>query len=90
MTLGKGCIHTISTKQKVNSRNSTEAELVSMDDILSKAIWTKLFMKEQACKIEENTVYRDSDNAMKWKLMEKQIHGNKQDIWKSSIFISQV
>jgi hypothetical protein len=89
MTLGKVCIHTISSKQKENSRSSTEAELVSMDDILSKVSWTKLFMKEQVCKIEENTVYRGA-NAMKWILMEKQIHVNKQDIWKSSIFISQV
>ena len=55
MTLGKGCIQSISTKQKVNSRSSTEAELISMDDILSKVIWTKLFMKEQGCKIVENT-----------------------------------
>ena len=28
MTLGKGCIQSISTKQKVNSRSSTEAELI--------------------------------------------------------------
>ena len=47
MTLGKGCIQSISTKQKVNSRSSTEAELISMDDILSKVIWTKLFMKSR-------------------------------------------
>jgi TPP-dependent 2-oxoacid decarboxylase len=35
MMLGKGSIQ--STKQQVNSRNATEAELISMDDVLSKS-----------------------------------------------------
>ena len=77
MTLGKGCIHTISTKQKVNSRSSTEAELMSMDDILSKVIWTKLFMKEQGCKIVENTVYRDNTSAMKMEINGKTSSGKR-------------
>jgi hypothetical protein len=75
MTLGKGCIHTISTKQKVNSRSSTEAELISMDDIFSEVIWTKLFMKEQGCKIVEKTVYRDCTNAMKMEINGKTSSG---------------
>ena len=40
MTLGKGSIQSASTKQKVNTRSSTEAELVSVDDIISKIMWT--------------------------------------------------
>ena len=77
MTLGKGCIQTISTKQKVNSRSSTEAELISMDDILSKVIWTKLFMQEQGCKIVENTVYRDNTSAMKMEINGKTSSGKR-------------
>jgi hypothetical protein len=38
MTLGDGVIQSISTKQKANSRSSTEAELISMVDILSKVL----------------------------------------------------
>ena len=38
-TLGKGGIVGESTKQKVNTRNSTEAELVAVDDEISKIIW---------------------------------------------------
>jgi hypothetical protein len=38
MTLGDGVIQAISTKQKVSSRTSTEAELISMDDVLSKVL----------------------------------------------------
>ena len=44
MTLGKGVIQSVSTKQKINTRSSTESELVSTDDIISKVMWTKLFL----------------------------------------------
>ena len=51
MMIGKGCIQPILTKQKVNSRSSTEVELISMDDILFKVMWTKICMQEDGCKI---------------------------------------
>jgi hypothetical protein len=44
-TMGEGAIQTISTKQKVNTRSSTEAELVSIDNIISKVMWTRLFLE---------------------------------------------
>jgi hypothetical protein len=68
MTLGKGCFQSISTKQKVNSRSSTEAELISMDDILSKVMWMKLFMQEQGCKIIENIRRNESHLACFWEV----------------------
>ena len=45
MTLGSGAIQTISTKQKVNTKTSTEAELVSFNDVISKIMWTRLFLE---------------------------------------------
>jgi hypothetical protein len=36
-----------SSKQKVNTRSSTETELIAVDDALSTIQWTKNFMKEQ-------------------------------------------
>ena len=38
-TLGKGCVISDSTKQKVNARSSTEAELIAVDDKIAKVIW---------------------------------------------------
>ena len=35
-SLGKGVVSSISSKQKVNSRSSTEAELIRIDDVISK------------------------------------------------------
>ena len=47
MTIGSGAIQSISKKQKVNVRSSTEVELVATDDVLSQVIWTK---KISSCK----------------------------------------
>jgi hypothetical protein len=77
MTLGKGCSQSISTKQIVNSRSSTETELISVDDILSKVMWTKLFMQEQGCKIIDNIVYRENTSAMKMKINGKTSSGKR-------------
>ena len=65
MTLGSGAIQTISTKQKVNTKSSTEAELVSIDDVISKIMWTRLFLEAQGYQIRENLVYRDNQSSMK-------------------------
>jgi hypothetical protein len=65
MTLGRGCIVSICTKQKTNSRSSTEAELISLDDILSKVLWTRRFIEAQGIKVTMNVIYRDNTSSMK-------------------------
>jgi len=65
MSLGNGIICSMSTKQKVNTRSSTEAELVGVDDIISKVLWTKLFIEAQGHKVTTNVIYRDNTSAMK-------------------------
>jgi len=42
--MGNGAIISLSTKQKVNAHSSTEAELVAVDDIIAKILWTKRFI----------------------------------------------
>ena len=46
-TLGKGSIISLSMKQKVNTKSSTESELVGVDDSLNFLVWTKLFFEHQ-------------------------------------------
>ena len=45
-TLGKGSISSSSTTEKINSRSSTEGELIGIDDKISKVIWTKNLIEE--------------------------------------------
>ena len=65
MSLGKGAIQSNSTKQKINCRSSTEAELVAMDDVIAKVLWTKQFLEAQGYKINQNIVLRDNQSTMK-------------------------
>ena len=64
-TLGKGMITSDSTKQKVNARSSTEAELIGVDDKVSKVIWTKKFIEAQGFQVKTNIVYQDNTSTIK-------------------------
>ena len=64
MTLGKGAVVSISSKQKVNARSSTEAELIGIDDIISNVLWAKLFMQHQGIEIKHNIVYQDNKSTI--------------------------
>ena len=39
-TMGKGAVISVFTKQKVNAHSKTEAELVAVDDVIAKILWT--------------------------------------------------
>jgi len=40
MMLGKGAVYSSSFKQKLNTKSSTEAELVGIDDTIGQVLWT--------------------------------------------------
>ena len=64
MTLGSKAMQVISKKQKLNSRSSTEAELIGADDAATMILWTKLFTEEQGYPIEKNILYQDNKSAI--------------------------
>ena len=47
MKMGKGTLQSLSRKQKLNTRSSTEAELVGADDIVGQMLWTQLFLHQE-------------------------------------------
>jgi hypothetical protein len=49
----------------MNTHSSTEAELVGVDDVVSKVLWTKLFIEAQNIKVNTNVIYRDNTSSMK-------------------------
>jgi hypothetical protein len=86
MSLGKGSIQSVSTKQKSNSRSSTEAELISMDDIISKVLWTKLFLDAQGYKIKQNIVLCDNMSTMKLETNGKASSGKRTQHSNTKLF----
>jgi len=65
MSLGRGTIMSKSTKQKLNTKSSTEAELVGATDYLPNTIWARMFLEAQGYEIKENVFFQDNQSAMK-------------------------
>jgi hypothetical protein len=68
LSYGTGSPMTVSRKQKLNTRSSTEAEHVGADDAANLILWTKLFLEEQGYRIDKNIMYQDNKSAI---LLEK-------------------
>ena len=64
MTFGKGAVQSLSKKQKLNTRSSTEAELVGADNIATQILWTKHFMEAQGYTIEDNILHQDNKSTI--------------------------
>ena len=64
MTFGKGVVQSLSKKQKLNTRSSTEAELVGADDVTTQILWMKHFMEAQGYTIEENILHQDNKSTI--------------------------
>ena len=58
MLMGLGTLHCKSSKQKLNTRSSTESELVGVSEYLPYDIWQVNFYKEQGYAILKNIVFR--------------------------------
>jgi hypothetical protein len=68
MTLGKGVVYGTSTRQKLNTRSSTEGELVGVNDVMPQVLWTRYFLESQGYGIQDSVVYQDNQSAI---LLEK-------------------
>lgn len=68
LSLGRGFPIVTSTKHKLNTRSSTEAELVSVDDCMPIILWSRYFLLEQGYTVDENILFQDNRSAM---LLEK-------------------
>src|SRR5210317_809384 len=68
LTLGKCFPIATSLKQKLNTKSSTESELVGTDDMMGGIIWTNYFLKAQGYDFTETIVYPDNRSAI---LLEK-------------------
>jgi len=73
MSLGKGVIYGKSTRQKLNTTSSTEAELVGVSDVMPQVLWTRYFLEAQGYPVQESVIYQDNQSAM---LLEKNGRGS--------------
>ena len=66
LSLQMGFLIVSSTKQNLNTRSSTEAEIVAADDFMSAICWTRHrhFMMAQGYVIKDNVLFQDNKSAM--------------------------
>ena len=58
LTLGHGSVLSLSLKQKINTKSSTEAELVGVDGAMIFVMWTKHFFESQVRSINVNSLLK--------------------------------
>ena len=54
-----------SRKRKLNITSSNKTKLARVDNVLTQAICTQYFLKEQRYEVHDNIIYQDSKSAMK-------------------------
>jgi hypothetical protein len=62
--LGRGFPISVSTKQKLNTRSSTESKLVCVEDMMPIIIWTHYFLLSQGYGIIENLLLHDNKSSI--------------------------
>jgi hypothetical protein len=64
MSLGRGFPIVSSTKQKLNTRSSTETEIVGANDFMPAICWTCYFMKAQGYGVKDNVLFQDNKSSI--------------------------
>jgi len=64
LALGRGMLHSRSSKQKLNTKSSTECEVVGTSDYLPFPIWFKFFIEAQGYPMKGNDFNQDNTSAI--------------------------
>ena len=64
LSMGGGVIYGTSTRQKLVTRSSTEAELVGVHDVLPQIIWTRNFLEQQGYEVRDSVLNQDNKSTI--------------------------
>jgi hypothetical protein len=65
ISMGRGAVASKSSKQKLNTKSSMEAELVGATDYVSNTIWSKMFLEAQGHQIMSNLFEQNNQSALR-------------------------
>jgi hypothetical protein len=77
MSWGWGVLLTKCQKQKLNTKSSTEGEIVGVSDFLPNVIWARMFLEAQGFEIKKNILYQDNQSSIKIEKNGKKSSGQK-------------
>jgi hypothetical protein len=64
LLLGRGFSILSSTKHNLNTRSSTETEIVGADNFMPAICWTRSFMKAQGYGVKDNVLFQDNKSSI--------------------------
>ena len=64
ISLGRGPVYVDSHRQKLNTKSSTEAELVGLSDGSNNILWLRNFLIEQGCKVGPAKIFQDNKSTL--------------------------
>jgi hypothetical protein len=64
LTMGRGFPISVSTEQKLNTRSSTESELVGIDDMMPIILWTHHFLLSQGYGVVKFLLLQDNQSSI--------------------------
>ena len=64
ISMGTGLIHAKCSKQKLNIKSSTEAELVGTSEYIPYMLWLLIFISSQGYVIKDNVLYQDNQSTI--------------------------
>ena len=62
--LGRGPVYAKSSTQKINTKSSTESELVGLSDSTNQVIWCRNFILDQGYSVDAAKVYQDNQSTI--------------------------
>ena len=65
ISFGRGGLICKSSKQKLNTKSSTEAEVVGASDYLPHTLWVQMFLEAQGYAVKESILEQDNESAIK-------------------------
>ena len=63
--MGEGAILSSSSGQKINTKSSSETEVVGVDDVLPRVLWSRYFVEAQGYTIDHIIINRDNDSSLR-------------------------
>jgi hypothetical protein len=72
---GDGAVQSILRKQKLNTKSSTESELVGVDNVSVMILWTKLFLEEKDTRSTATHCTKTTRVLFCWKQMARKALG---------------
>ena len=76
MSMGRGSVYNTSAKQKLNTKSSTETEVVVTDEFMPQIMWRKYFLDAQGYSCNHE-LQQDNTSAMRLELNGKTSSGKR-------------